>query len=133
MDSIEGSIRLEKGTQDKKTNKGYGTTHINARHSNPKDIGYITPKEYLNLGNSMREYLKAYQEPFIDKNGNRIYEWHNQEGVRFRVVVGNAGKDVSTPETRNSRLSLPAERIITFYSDRNFKRKMKFKNAAVKL
>lgn len=75
-----------------------------------------------------KNHHKEHKEPFIDKNGSRIYEWKDGEGTSFRVVAGNTSKDVSTLETRNSRLSSPAERIITFYSDRNFKQKMKFKN-----
>lgn len=108
----------------------YGAKHINARHSNPKDIGYITQQELLNIGNHMREYLKEHKEPFIDKNGARIYEWKNKQGVRFRVVVGNKIKPnrSSTTSVESEDLPLLDDRIITFYSDRNFKQKMKFRN-----
>lgn len=109
----------------------YGAKHINSRHSNPKDIGYITQQELLNIGNHMREYLKEHKEPFVDKNGARIYEWKNKQGVRFRVVVGNKGKGASTSEATENQLPSPS-RIITFYSDRNFKQKMKFRNPNLK-
>ncbi|EMI4815715.1 hypothetical protein V6N98_001134 [Campylobacter upsaliensis] len=50
-----------------------------------------------------------------------------KNGVRFRLVEGDRSKDPSTTEGAKA-LSLPKERIITFYSDRNLKEKMRFKN-----
>lgn len=73
-----------------------------------------------------KDHHKEHKEPFIEKNGARIYEWENKQGVRFRVVVdkrkGGATNlpQLPRPSTYND--------IITFYSDRNFKQKMKFKN-----
>ena len=60
-------------------------------------------------------------EPFIDKNGARLYEWENKEGVRFRVVINDIADMDSNPTSAT-------EEIITFYSDRNLKERMKFKN-----
>ncbi|MCR2100895.1 hypothetical protein [Campylobacter upsaliensis] len=50
-----------------------------------------------------------------------------KNGVRFRLVEGDRGKGPSTTEGAKA-LSLPKERIITCYSDRNLKEKMRFKN-----
>lgn len=125
LESIEDFIRFGKGNH-KENKRGFGAKHINARHSNPKDIGYITQQEYLDLGNHIREYIKEHKEPFIDKNRSRTYEWENKQGVRFRVVVDKRkGGATNLPQ-----LPRPStyDDIITFYSDRNFKQKMKFKN-----
>lgn len=67
-------------------------------------------------------------EPFIDKNGARIYEWENSDGVRFRAVVGDIlGKAPTTAVGSKNGLAL-RERIITFDSDRNLNEPMNFKN-----
>lgn len=75
-----------------------------------------------------KNHHKEHKEPFIEKNGARIYEWENKQGVRFRVVVGNKIKPnrSSTTPVESEDLPLLDDRIITFYSDRNFKQKMKF-------
>ncbi|PAF43640.1 hypothetical protein BJI48_04550 [Helicobacter sp. 11S02596-1] len=136
LNSIEKTLRLSKGKHiDEK--KGYGANHITARHSNPKDLGYVSQNELLNLGNSVREYIKEHKEPFIDKNGIRIYEWQDKQGIRFRLVVGQR-KEVSSKELGftypPSYYPKPSTsgRIITFYSDRNLKQRMEFKNPKLK-
>ena len=50
----------------------------------------------------------------------------NEAGERFRIVVDNikASGSRTTPQLPRP----PAEEIITFYSDRNAKNKMEFKN-----
>ncbi|MEE3777369.1 hypothetical protein V2I28_07775 [Campylobacter sp. CX2-4080-23] len=87
--------------------------------------GYITNQELLNLGNSLREYIKTYKEPFIDSNGARIYEWENSDGVRFRAVVDSSRRDTTTAELPQPTVT---DDIITFYFDRNIKDKMIFRN-----
>jgi len=135
IESVENAILLEKGRENPKTRKGYGAKHI-LKHTNDEQAqGYITQDELLNLGNSIRNYLKKHREPFIDKNNARLYEWQDKDGVNFRVVVSDiaAGKD-STTMAESKDLSLPTQRIITFYSDRNNKdnAKMDFKNPKLK-
>ncbi|EAJ4502067.1 hypothetical protein CYI56_01825 [Campylobacter upsaliensis] len=129
LEAVDEAILFEKGRENAKTNKGYGAKHI-LKHTIDKNAqGYITDLELVNIGKDLREFLKNY-EPFIDTNGARLYEWE-KEGVRFRLVVGDIGKDPSTTEGAKA-LSLPKERIITFYSDRNLKEKMNFKNPLLK-
>ncbi|HEF3566372.1 TPA: hypothetical protein R9127_001300, partial [Campylobacter upsaliensis] len=90
----------------------------------PSKEGYVTDLEFVNLGKSIREFLKNY-EPFIDTNGARLYEWENKDKVRFRVVVNDVADMDSNPTTAT-------EEIITFYSNRNLKEKMNFKNPLLK-
>ncbi|WP_180383225.1 LPD23 domain-containing protein [Campylobacter sp. P091] len=127
LDSIDSAIKFERGFNNK-NNKGYGAEHI-IKHTISKDEkGYITDIELANLGKNIREYIKNHKEPFIDKNGARIYEWENSDGVRFRAVVGDIqGKAPTTAVGSKSGLAL-RERIITFYSDRNLNEPMNFKN-----
>ena len=131
LDSIDSAIKFERGFNNK-NNKGYGAEHI-IKHTINKDAkGYITDIELTNLGKNIREYIKKYKEPFIDKNGARIYEWENSDGVRFRAVVGDIqGKAPTTAVGSKSGLAL-RERIITFYSDRNLNEPMNFKNPKLK-
>ena len=121
LDYIDSAILYEKGRENPKNHKGYGARHIFKHTRNDKEQGYISQDELLNLGQNLRKYLAKHKEPFIDKNGARLYEWENEAGVRFRAVVGNtnkAGKDPAT-KAESKDLSLPTQRIITFYSDRN--------------
>ena len=132
LDSIDSAILYEKGRENPKNHKGYGARHIFKHTKNDKELGYISQDELLNLGQNLRNYLAKHKEPFIDKNGARIYEWE-KEGVRFRAVVGSTSKAGKDPATmaESKDLSLPTQRIITFYSDRNAKNKMEFKNPAL--
>ena len=56
-------------------------------HLEPNSQGQITIEELLNLGNYLREYLKIFKEPFVDIDERKIYEWENDEGVRFRIAT----------------------------------------------
>lgn len=124
LQTIDG-VLLEKGRQ--KNDKGYGADHI-AAHLKENSAGYVTQNELLNLGQSIREYILEYKEPFIEKSGARVYEWKDKEGVRFRLVVGDrSDKGATTAVATEHRLPL-SKTIITFYSDRNLKQKMSFKN-----
>ncbi|MFW5624974.1 MAG: hypothetical protein ACOCMW_04165, partial [Campylobacter hyointestinalis] len=74
LENVDSAIRYANTNRDK------GAKHIKIRHlMDETKPGYITNQELLNLGNSLREYIKTYKEPFIDKNGARIYEWENKE------------------------------------------------------
>ena len=90
-------------------------------------------EELLNLGKSLREYVRVFGEPFIDGNNAKIFEWENNEKVRFRVVTDtNKNSEVVKREGHsNTPLSPFDEIIITFYSDRNLNQKMIFKNPKV--
>ncbi|SUW89084.1 putative barnase/colicin E5 family endoribonuclease [Campylobacter hyointestinalis] len=120
LENVDSAIRYANTNRDK------GAKHIKIRHlMDETKPGYITNQELLNLGNSLREYIKTYKEPFIDKNGARIYEWENKEGVKFRVVVDSSRRDATTAELPQPTAT---DDIITFYSDRNIKDKMIFRN-----
>ena len=115
-----------KGWHNIRRDKGIGARHIKA-HLEKDSEGYITIDELLNLGNSMREYLKIFKEPYLedkDKTG-RVFEWQNKEMVRFRVAIDDREEGLIPP------LSLSNKVIITFYSDRNLNEKMIFKNPKV--
>ena len=117
LEKIDDALMFEKGS----SKKG-GAIHIK-KHLEPEAQGAITQSELLNIGKNIREYLQKFKEPFIDEHGGRIYEWANKEGVKFRVVVYEKtdGISASHPET-----------IISFYSNRNLKKPMEFRNPEVK-
>ena len=117
LEKIDDALMFEKGS----SKKG-GAIHIK-KHLEPEAQGAITQSELLNIGKNIREYLQKFKEPFIDEHGGRIYEWGNKEGVKFRVVVYEKtdGISASHPET-----------IISFYSNRNLKKPMEFRNPEVK-
>ena len=117
LEKIDDALMFEKGS-----NKKGGAIHIK-KHLEPEAQGAITQSELLNIGKNIREYLQKFKEPFIDEHGGRIYEWCNKEGVKFRVVVYEKtdGISASHPET-----------IISFYSNRNLKKPMEFRNPEVK-
>ena len=117
LEKIDDALMFEKGS----SKKG-GAIHIK-KHLEPEAQGAITQSELLNIGKNIREYLQKFKEPFIDEHGGRIYEWGNKEGVKFRVVVYEKidGISASHPKT-----------IISFYSNRNLKKPMEFRNPEVK-
>lgn len=144
---IQEVIMYVKGYQDMRRDKGMGAEHIKI-HLEENSEGQITIEELLNLGNSIREYLKVFDEPFIDQDGRKIYEWQDDKSVRFRLVSDTLSQKglEKTIQTGGSQLPLsPSEiikedrinlsnfdnTIITFYSDRNLKDKMQFKNPQV--
>ncbi|MDE7255634.1 MAG: hypothetical protein K2N54_05590 [Helicobacter sp.] len=129
LERIDEAIVLERGRENPKNKKGYGAQHILKHIQDEQAEGYVTKYEVVNLGKNVRVFLKD-NEPFIDSNGARIYEWQDKEEVRFRLVVGDMGED-STTTVESKDLSSP-ERIITFYSDRNLKNPMQFKNPALR-
>ncbi len=115
LESVENAISFMQGTRYK------GAKHERIKHlTDPSKAGYITDLELVNLGKDIREYLAKHKEPFIDTNGARLYEWE-KDSVRFRAVVNDVADMDSNPTTAT-------QEIITFYSDRNLKDKMQFKN-----
>ena len=111
LDTLDEALRYAQG------NKNKGAKHIRVGHTlDEKQEGYISAQELLNLGKNIREYLAKHKEPFIDKDGSRIYEWR-ENGVNFRVVSSDSasGRGANSPITSTTS----TEDIITFYSDRN--------------
>lgn len=123
---IEYIAMYVKGWHNVKRDKGAGAEHIKL-HLEKGSQGEISIEELVNVGKSLREFLKNFDEPFIDKNGAKVYEWENDGGVRFRVITDkHKGEGHS-----NTPLSPFADVIITFYSDRNLNKQMEFKNPKV--
>lgn len=119
-------VHYVKGWHNIKRDKGKGAEHIKI-HLEPNSEGQITLEELLNLGNSIREYLKVFKKPFDDGKGGKVYEWQNNDGVRFRIATDKIKGEGLIPP-----LSPSDEIIITFYSDRNLNKQMEFKNPEVK-
>lgn len=142
LNSVEDALRYAKGDKNK------GADHIRIRHLKDKNAeGYVSQSELLNMGENMRKYLDKYKEPFIDKNGLKIYEWQDKDGVRFRAVIAPKkgspttqtitstlnGSDEAAKKGLNPNSSLYSnDDIITFYSDRNLKKPMEFKTPALR-
>ena len=127
---IDYVVHYIKGWHNERRDKGRGAEHIKL-HLEKGSEGEISLEELLNLGNSIREYLKLFKEPFVDIEGNKtakLFEWENDEGVRFRIATDKI-KGEGLPKTP---LSPSDEIIITFYSDRNLNEKMEFKNPKVR-
>ena len=131
---IEYIAMYVKGYHNIKRDIGLGAEHIKMHLDKGAD-GEITLEELLNLGKSMREYLKTFREPFIDDKGAKIYEWENAEKIRFRAVVSKITEGyLSKAHQRGGSqppLSPSDDIIITFYSDRNLNKQMEFKNPKV--
>lgn len=129
------SFYYVKGFHDKRRDKGLGAEHIKL-HLEPNSQGQITIEELLNLGNSIREYLKVFKEPFVDIDERKIYEWENDEGIRFRMVSDKLSQKIVEKIKQMGGSQLPLSpfdnTIITFYSDRNLNQKMEFKNPKLK-
>ena len=100
LDVIDEIIKFEKGEADYmlhgERKSGYGALHIQ-KHLDTQNNGWVTKQEYLNMGQMLR---KSTMKEADDK---RIYTYFNDEGTRFRVVIG-IGKN--------------KERVISFYSNR---------------
>ncbi|MCR2065010.1 hypothetical protein [Campylobacter helveticus] len=123
---IDYVVHYIKGWHNERRDKGRGAEHIKL-HLEKGSEGEITLEELLNLGNSIREYLKIFKEPFDDGRGGKVFEWENDEGVRFRIATDKIKGEGLIPP-----LSPSDEIIITFYSDRNLNEKMEFKNPKVR-
>ena len=146
LDNINDAIKYERG------NIGKGVKHISIRHLDDENkAGFVTKEELLNLGENVRNFIKEHKEPFVNKKNARIYEWEDDKGVRFKLVVSNKNgegrglplgksQDVSSitndlrPATKKGLSpSGSLDNIITFYSGRNLKEPMKFENPKLKL
>ncbi|WP_258437183.1 hypothetical protein [Helicobacter monodelphidis] len=117
-----------KGYHNPDRDRGLGAEHIKL-HLDDKAQGAISIEELVNLGNSLREYTKKFKEPYIDDRNAKIYEWENDDGVRFRAIVDKIPiRQMGGPQLP---LSPSNNQIITFYSDRNLNTRMVFKNPQV--
>lgn len=124
---IEYIAMYVRGWHNIKKDKGSGAEHIKL-HLEKGSNGEITIEELVNIGNSLRTYLKQFNEPLKDNETAKVYEWQNDEGIRFRVITDKTRGEGHS----NTPLSPSNERIITFYSDRNLSQRMEFKNPKVK-
>ena len=106
-------------------NKTIDTKHIQL-HFNENVKGAITILELLALEDSIGEYLKEFKEPFIDKNNSRIYEWQDDKGVRFRVIVDKTGKIFFCSNRSNKKMIFKNPQVESYYKNKNIKDKMKY-------
>ena len=121
LQKIESAIKLEQGSKKKG-----GAVHIQ-KHLDPSAKGAVTQQEVMSIGESVREYIKKYKEPFVDKDSGKIYEWQDKDGVRFRVAVyDKIKKSVGAGSTTRITTTDAYESIIMFYSDRNLNGRMDF-------
>ena len=128
LQKIDEAIKLDLGS-----NKKGGGVHIQ-KHLDPDAKGAVSQQEVMNMGENMREYLKKYKEPFVDKDGGKIYEWQDKDGVRFRVAVYDKfKKSAGAGSTTRITTTDARENIITFYSDRNINARMEFLNPKVRV
>ncbi|WP_158654320.1 hypothetical protein [Helicobacter cinaedi] len=124
LEAVDNHIMLFKGYHDNTKDKGKGAKHIK-EHFKPFSEGFISQDEYLNLGKDLREYLKKYKEPFVEK-GASIYEWFNDSGTKFRLVVNDnsgLGHKSAPPSAKDE--------IITYFSNRFSQKGINFKNPKV--
>ena len=137
--AIEYIAMYVKGYHSSQRDKGFGAEHIKL-HLEKGSQGEITIEELINIGNSLRKYLKHFKEPFIDDRGAKIYEWQDDKGIRFRVIADKKKASISpcdnctatnTLTNQGTSATSIADVIITFYSDRNLNKQMEFKNPQV--
>ncbi|TQR42954.1 hypothetical protein DMB95_00185 [Campylobacter sp. MIT 12-8780] len=131
LQSADYLATLSKGFHFKRGGKG--ARHIKLEHTiDSTQEGFVTPQEVASLGVKMREFLQKHKEPFLSDQGGKkafIYEWQDEKGVRFRLVsTANATELQPAPPSTKEELT---DEIITFYSDRNLKEPMSFKNPAL--
>ncbi len=105
LEVVEDFLKYEKGAEDIAKGKGFGAMHIQ-KHLDKNRGGWVSKEELLNLG----EIMRNAQEKEI-KGSKSVYTYFNDEGVRFRVVIGKR-------EGKKGQL----EKVITFYSDRRAER-----------
>ncbi|MCD6653449.1 MAG: hypothetical protein LT067_01605, partial [Sulfurovum sp.] len=101
IDFIDDAIKFEQGKADYIDNKGnfkngFGVLHI-VKHIGKNQDGWVSEKEIVNIGVAIRN-----TKPYI-KSGKRIYEYYNNFGDRFKIIIG---------DKKNG------ERTISFYSNR---------------
>ncbi|MGI0405899.1 hypothetical protein ACRE1U_01050 [Helicobacter himalayensis] len=133
IESIEDAVieyiaMYVRGYHSKRNDRGFGAEHIKL-HLEKGSEGEVSIEELVNIGNSLRAYLKQFKEAFIDDRGAKVYEWENDDKTRFRIVADTIRENKG--EGDNCHSTPFASAIISFYSDRNLNEKMKFKNPKV--
>lgn len=101
LNAVDNIVKFEKGKKDYRTKtgykNGYGLEHIK-KHLGADKNGYVTEQELLHIGDFMRSGKMSYLKEY--KNGKerikRVYESFDNEGTRFRVLVGENEKGDTT-------------------------------------
>ncbi|WP_096028747.1 LPD23 domain-containing protein [Campylobacter lanienae] len=101
LNAVDNIVKFEKGKKDYRTKtgykNGYGLEHIK-KHLGADKNGYVTEQELLHIGDFMRSSKMSYIKEY--KNGKerikRVYESFDNEGTRFRVLVGENEKGDTT-------------------------------------
>lgn len=101
LNAVDNIVKFEKGKKDYRTKtgykNGYGLEHIK-KHLGADKNGYVTEQELLHIGDFMRSGKMSYIKEY--KNGKerikRVYESFDNEGTRFRVLVGENEKGDTT-------------------------------------
>ncbi|WP_086235973.1 LPD23 domain-containing protein [Campylobacter devanensis] len=101
LNAVDNIVKFEKGKKDYRTKtgykNGYGLEHIK-KHLGADKNGYVTEQELLHIGDFMRSGKMSYIKEY--KNGKerikRVYESFDDEGTRFRVLVGENEKGDTT-------------------------------------
>lgn len=101
VDFVNDAIKFEQGKADYIDNKGnfkngFGVLHI-IKHMGKNRDGWVSEKEIVNIGVAIRN-TKPYT-----KLHKRVYEYYNNFGDRFRIIIGGKAN---------------RERTISFYSNR---------------
>ncbi|WP_407932351.1 LPD23 domain-containing protein [Campylobacter sp.] len=110
LKAVDNIVKFEKGRKDYRTKDGYkngfGLKHIQ-KHLDPRKDGYITEQELLNIGEFMRRGKMDYVVK--NKNGEEIikcvYESFDDDGTRFRVIIGENEKGDTTISFFSNRKS----------------------------
>lgn len=97
MEAVDRALKYEKGFENIHTHKGFGANHIK-KHIGKDKEGWVTKEELLNIGEAIR-HVKPYEN-----KGKRVYEYYNNFGDRFRIIISQNKKKKSS--------------VITFYSNR---------------
>ena len=95
---LEDVIKYEKGFENTKNGKGFGSLHI-LKHLDDGSVGEVSKEELLKIGEII------HNGKMYESHGKTVYEMAADDGATLKVVVG---------KTKNAK-----ERVITFYSDRN--------------
>ena len=100
-------------------NESIDTKHIQLNFDNNAK-GAITILELLALEDSIRAYLKEFKEPFIEPNGQKVYEWQDDKDIRFRAIVDKAGKIFFCSNRKNERMKFKNPQVENYYESKLF-------------
>lgn len=127
MMDVEQALRFEQGFENPVLNKGYGALHID-KHIGPDKDGWVSKEELLNIGEAVRNV-----EPYL-KDGKRVYEYHNDAGDRFRLIVGDRDSGENVISFYSNRKAGKGNNTLTYvYPSRSENKSLHQKNPDVKL